>query len=58
MELKKLLYRYDEVAELLSLSVTTIVRLAEGGELERVYVAEREPRITADSIRAYLERKK
>lgn len=58
MELRKLLYRYDEAAELLSLSVQSIRRLVDAGELERVYVAGREPRITQESILDYVKRKK
>jgi len=58
MELRKLLYRYDETAELISLSVQSIRRLVDEGELERVYVARREPRVTRESILSYVERKR
>lgn len=58
MELTKLLYRYDETAKLISVSVQTIRRLVDEGQLERVYVARREPRITRESIVSYVERKK
>jgi len=58
MELRKLLYRYDEAAELLSLSKQSIRRLVDAGDLERVYVAGREPRITQESIAGYVKRKK
>jgi len=58
VELKKLLYTLREAGELLSVSEPTVRRLAETGELELIYVAKREPRITADSIVHYINRKK
>lgn len=57
MELKKLLYRYDEVSHVLGLSVQAIYRLVEEGELERIYVMKREPRITLKSITDYISKK-
>jgi hypothetical protein len=57
VELKKLLYRYDETARLVSLSVQSVRRLVEQGDLMRIYVMKREPRITAESIAEYLNRK-
>lgn len=59
IEMKKLLYRYDETAELLSVSKQTVRRAVEAGELAVVYVGRkgRDPRITAGSIRRYVERK-
>ncbi|GEM_PF-5916691 len=56
IELRKALYRYDETANLLSVSRRTITREVEAGKLDVVFVRNR-PRITADSIRRYIEEK-
>ncbi|MFQ5696029.1 MAG: helix-turn-helix domain-containing protein [Terriglobia bacterium] len=57
MELKKKLYRYLEVAELLSISVRRVRQLVEAGNLERVFVGGNlsSARITAESIDRYLK---
>lgn len=57
IELTKLLYRYEEAAELISISVRSIRLLIDEGRLERVYVMSRTPRVTAASIQSYLKRK-
>lgn len=58
MDLKKALYRYDEAAQILSVSVDTVRRLVDTGCLTRVYVtsSHRGARITAQSIQTYVER--
>lgn len=58
IELRKMLYRYDEVAQLISLSLQSVRRLVDMGELERIYVARREPRITRESIISYVARRR
>lgn len=53
--LTKILYTYREAAELLSVSEDTVVRLCEERRLVRKYVRPRDPRVTAESIKAYYE---
>ncbi|KKN46391.1 hypothetical protein LCGC14_0673670 [marine sediment metagenome] len=56
MKLTKLLYRYQEAAQLLSVSTATIRRLVEEGKLTRVLTrgSRRSARITADSLERYV----
>ncbi len=56
MELKKLLYRYGEAAQLLGVSVRHIRRLVDEGKLERVFIGKtlHSARITASSIERYV----
>ena len=53
MKLSKLLYTYRETADLLSISYDSVLRRVEEGHLRRVYINQRDPRITAESILRY-----
>jgi len=55
-ELKQLLYTYGQAAQILSISQQSVLRLERAGELERVDVGANQPRVTAASIAAYVER--
>jgi len=59
LDSRKRLYRSDEVARLFSLSVSAVWKLVSQGEfeVERVRVG-RGRRITAESIRRYIERRR
>ncbi|UZX16812.1 helix-turn-helix domain-containing protein (plasmid) [Thermus sp. PS18] len=50
----KLLFTYKEAREVLSVSRSTLFRLLEAGKLKRVYPAPRSPRITRESLLAFL----
>jgi len=56
MNLTKLLYRYQEAAQLLSVSIATIRRLVEEGKLTCVLTrgSRRSARITAESLERYV----
>jgi|GEM_PF-2142639 excisionase family DNA binding protein len=55
---RKLLLNYEQAAEFLNVSTHTVRRLAEAGELERIYVVPRSPRITHESLTAFLTKKR
>ncbi len=59
---ERLLYKLSEVAEMLGISSRTVARAAEVGDLEMVQApgttGAAGRRITAESLRAYLERAK
>jgi len=55
MKLSKLLYTYRETADLLCISHASVLRRLQEGQLRRIYVNQRDPRITAESILRYYE---
>ncbi len=48
---------YEEVAEHLGVSYWTIRRMVAAGELASVLVSKRSPRISADEVLRYVERR-
>lgn len=48
-------YTYAEAARLLSCSKDTVVRLCKSGQLNRIYLNSRSPRVPAASLARYLE---
>lgn len=56
LELKQLLYSYAQAAELLCISPAAVQALVYAGDLESVNVGQMQPRVTAASMTAYVER--
>ena len=58
MELKKLLYRVEEVADLISVGKSTVYDLVKDGELRchNRMPGKKGMRITSDSLRTYINR--
>lgn len=50
----KLLFTYDQVAWMLGISRRSVYHLVDRGKLKRVYIAPRSPRITRESLEAFL----
>ena len=52
------LLTYDQAAERLSVSVSTVKRLIAAGELPRVQLGPNSPRIAAADVRSFIDRMK